>query len=170
MEPQRRRRIRVSEVIPVPRQTVPGLMEAFQAAFSGNDKPVRILYCRGEDLQVERSVLSIPPDKQDAFITPYQMIRQHSELEIQEIIDSPLLACCAAVQELRSQGFDMAGIVVAQEAALKSWLPDGVDLAQLFGVELHVDPDTPEGCLFFFGSQVSGMIRDIEKSICCRMV
>jgi hypothetical protein len=107
---------------------------------------------------------------EDSLLTPYQMVRQHSELEIQEAIDDPLIACCQAVQDLRKGGVPLTFIIVSDSASLAAWLPDGVELSALFGVVLFTDPDTPEDVLFFCGSQESPMIRDVEKSICCRMV
>jgi hypothetical protein len=98
------------------------------------------------------------------------MIRQHADLEIQEVIPFPLAACCSAVQELRKSGAPLTFIVVSNKEELQEWLPEGIDLVSLFGVELFVDSDSPEGCIFLCGSAVSPMIRDIEKSICCRMV
>lgn len=169
MELKEKRRVLVTETVPISRPTVTGLVETFQQAFRGKDKPVRVLYSKGEDLLVERSVLKDEDDPESTFLTPYQMIRQHSELEIQEIMENSLFACCKAVQELR-ETHPLQFIVVGEAETLTAWLPKGIDLRRLFGVELFVDPDTPDDCLFFCGSQVSPMIRDIEKSICCRMV
>lgn len=171
MELREKRRVRVTEKIPISRPTVTGLIETFQTAFRGKDKPVRVLYCKGEDLLIERAVLQDADKEEDSgFLTPYQMIRQHAELEIQEILEDPLMAACIAVQELRKSGVPLTFIVVMSMDSVRGWLPREIDLSDLLGVEVFVDPDAPEDCVFFCGSQVSPMIRDIEKAICCRMV
>jgi len=168
VELQERRRVRITEVIPISRPTVTGLIETFRTAFTGKDKPVRVLYIKGEDLIVERTVLTTDSPGEDPFLTPYQMVRQHSELEIQEAAPA-LIACCRAAQEIRKQGFDLTGIVSRSPEEVNAWLPEELDLGKTFGVEVFIDPECPEGCLFFCGSSSSPMIRDIEKSILCRM-
>jgi hypothetical protein len=171
MDLSKARRVRVSETRPIDRPTVTGLMEAFEDAFRGRDKPVRVLYTKGEDLIVERSVVSADPDPgEGSFATPYQMVRQHADLEIQESIDSSLLACCLAVQELRRQKTPVTFVVVQDKEQLSTWLPKGVHLGELFGADLFVDPEAPDACVFFCGSLASPMIKDVEKAICCRMV
>lgn len=169
MDLKERKKIRVTETLPISRPTVTGLLDAFRDAFKGKDKPVRVLYNKGEDLIIERSILTDSERLEDGLLTPYQMIRQHSELEIQEVIPDPLLACCSAVQELRRKSFPLTFVVVYSIKALNEWLPTA-DLADLFGVDVFEDPDAPDECLFFCGSALSPMIRDIEQTICCRMV
>ena len=169
MEIKEKRRVRVTETLPISRPTVTGLLETFQTAFRGRDKPVRILYSKGEDLLVERTILR-EDEIVDDLLTTYQMVRQHAELEIRETLQNSLLSCCFSAQELRDSGHPLTFIVTADKDALLAWLPKGVRLDDLFGVDLFFDPDTPEDCLFFCGSSVSPMIRDIEKAICCRMV
>lgn len=170
MEPKATRRVRVTESHAISRPTVTGLMEAFQEAFRGRDKPVRVLYTKGENLLVERSVMTEDSEDGGSLVTPYQMVRQYAELEIQEILEDPLLACCSAVQELRSQGAPATFIVVQNKEQLSAWLPGHIRLGLLFGVEIFEDPETADDCLFFCGSQISPMIQDVEKAICCRMV
>jgi hypothetical protein len=143
-------------------------METFQAAFQGKDKPVRVLYSKGEDLIVERTVLVSDSEDGDPFLTPYQMIRQHAEIEIQEAIDNPVLACCKAAQEVRRQGFSLIGVVCRTTTEVTSWIVE-LDISNTFGVEIYTDPECPEGCLFFCGSLSGPMIRDFEKAILCRM-
>lgn len=169
MELKETRKVRVTETLEIQRPTVTGLMETFQQAFRGRNKPVRVLYSKGEDLLVERTV-TVPGEEESSLLTPYQMVRQHADLEIQEVMSSPLLACCTAAQELRKSGAPLTFIVVSSKEELQAWLPKSIDLADLFGVELFVDSDTPESCIFMCGSVISPMIRDIEKAICCRMV
>jgi len=169
MELKERRKVRVTETLEIQRPTVNGLMETFQQAFKGKNKPVRVLYSKGEDLLIERSVL-VNQDEESSLLTPYQMVRQHADLEIQEVIDNSLIACCVAAQQLRKDGAPLTFIVTANMAELREWLPDGIDLAEMFGVEVFIDADTPESCIFMCGSVISPMIRDIEKAICCRMV
>lgn len=169
MELKETRKVRVTETLEIQRPTVTGLMETFQQAFKGRNKPVRVLYSKGEDLLVERTV-TVPEEEESSLLTPYQMVRQHADLEIQEVMPLSLVACCTAVQELRKSGSPLTFIVVSDKEELQAWLPKGIDLADLFGVELFVDSDAPESCIFMCGSVISPMIRDIEKAICCRMV
>jgi hypothetical protein len=169
MELKEKRKVRVTESLPILRPTVTGLMETFEAAFRGRNKPVRLLYSKGEDLLIERTVFQ-EEDLEDPFLTPYQMVRQHADLEIQEVIENALLACCVAVQELRDDNVPLQFIVTSSLEEMKAWIPEGIDFSKLFGVEVFVDADAPEGALFFCGSSVSPMIRDVEKAICCRMV
>ena len=170
MGPREPHRVRVTESLPISRPTVNGLVEAFQDAFRGKDKPVRVLYTKGEDLLVERSVLATGGEEDATFVTPYQMIRQHADLEIQEIVDSSLLACCIAVQELQNHRTPATFLVAQDMEQLSAWLPKNIRIERLFGVQLFIDPEAPEDCLFFCGSQISPMIKDVEKAICCRMV
>jgi hypothetical protein len=144
-------------------------METFKLAFSGKDKPIRLLYTKGEDLVVERSSLA-SEEADDPFVTPYQMIRQHAELEILESANTPLLTASLAVQEVRRQGFELTAIVCRTVKEIQAWLPDELNSSHVFGAEVFVDPDCPEEHVFFCGSGLSSMIRDIEKSILCRMV
>ena len=171
MELKERRKVRVTETLEIQRPTVNGLMETFQQAFRGKNKPVRVLYSKGEDLLVERSVVIEQGESEESsLLTPYQMVRQHADLEIQESIDNSIVACCVAAQSLRKTGAPLTFIVTSNMAALREWLPDGIDLSEIFGVEVFIDTDTPESCIFMCGSVISPMIRDIEKAICCRMV
>lgn len=169
MDLKEKHRVLVTETVPISRPTVTGLLETFHIALKGRNKPVRILYTKGEDLLVERTILK-EEDEETNLLTPYQMVRQHAELEIRETLDNSLLACCLSAQELRDAGHPLTFIVTSNSSALSAWLPKGVFLDTMFGVQIFFDADTPEDCLFFCGSSVSPMIRDIEKAICCRMV
>lgn len=169
MEIKERRRVLVTEALPISRPTVTGLFETLEHAFKGKDKPVRVLYTKGEDLLIERTVLRAP-DEDSSLLTPYQMVRQHAELEILSSEKDPVVQCCMASQSLQEDKAPLKFVVVWDFEALRTWLPKGVDLGKAFGVEVYVDPDAPESCIFFCGSAISPMIRDIERAICCRMV
>ena len=172
MELLKKTKIRVTESIPLPRQTVSGLMDALTAVFEGKDKPVKVLYRKGQDLVIERTRFTSEDDPNldsDPFLTPYQMIRQHSEIEVQEIVSNPLEAVCFGAQDLRKQGYELTSIVTRDQVELQDWIGSVVQLGQLFGVDLLYDPECPSNLVFFCGSTVSSMIRDIEKAIACRM-
>ena len=163
-----RQKILVTQTIPLVRKTVPGLLETFRAAFSGKSRPVRILYTKDEDLIVERLVLSAEEEVEGAFLTPYEMIRQHAEIEVRSLDRNALVTACSAVQDLRKQQYELTCIVCRSPEEL-SQVPGGLSLIDVFGVEVLYDPDCPDSMVFFCGSTVSSMVRDIEKVMICRM-
>tara|TARA_Y100000034_G_scaffold136006_1_gene210233 strand:- start:1374 stop:1889 length:516 start_codon:yes stop_codon:yes gene_type:complete len=159
-----------TETVPLPRQTVSGLIETLQMVFSdkAQGKPIRILYTKGEDLIVERTV-SISAMPEDPFLTPYEMIRQHAEIEILETLGDPLMLCCKAAQRLGDEDKEITALVCRSKAEVSAWFPSGLQISQVFSVPLMEDSDCQEGCLFFCGSTISKMIRDIEYAVLCRM-
>ena len=163
-----RTKIRVTQSIPIARQTVPGLLETFRAAFSGKNRPVRILYTKGEDLVVERATLDPEEDIEGPFITPYQIIRQHAEIEMRAFDRNALITACSAVQDLRQSKYELTFIVCRDPIELAQ-IPGGLSLVDVFGVEILYDPECPEGLVFFCGSSTSSMISDIEKVMICKM-
>jgi hypothetical protein len=169
IEPKKKT-VLVAETVPIPRQTVSGLIETLQAVFSSRSagKPVRVLYNKGEDLLVERMVLASDlPD--NPFLTPYEMIRQHSELEILEMGGGPVVGSCKAAQRIGEEGYELKNIVCHNVREVESWFSSELQIRHVFRVPIHEDPDCPEGCIFFCGSRVSEMIRDIEYAVLCRM-
>jgi len=169
IEPKKKT-VLATENIPIPRQTVAGLVEVLQAVFSDRTrgKPVRVLYTKGEELQVERSVTK-SEFPEDPFLTPYEMIRQHAELEILEAGKDQMAMSCKAAQRIGEEGYDLKSIVCRNKEEITAWFPQEFKIQHIFRVPVYEDPDCPEGCLFFCGSRVSEMIRDIEYAVLCRM-
>lgn len=163
-----RRKVMVSEVVPLQRQTVQGLVSAIETLFAGKDKPTRILYQKGEDLQVEIPRLMDAETEElgldSGLLTPYQIVRQYCELDIIEADKSdPLHLVCSAVADLRKQGMTLAGVVVAEEAVLTDWLRN-VSLTEVFGVSVYVDTQAPSNTVFLCGSSKGALIRDFERA------
>jgi hypothetical protein len=165
-----RRKVVVAETVPLERKTLSALLSSIEALFSRKDKPTRILYQKGEDLQVEvpRLVDTEELGLESGLVTPYQVVRQHCELEIfDEINDDPLLQVCRILARLR-EGTDPVGVVVPNTEILSAWVPQ-VDVAAVFGIPVYEDPDAPENFVFFCGSTTGTMVRDFEKAIACEV-
>jgi hypothetical protein len=165
-----RRKVVVAETVPLERKTLSALLSSIEALFSRKDKPTRILYQKGEDLQVEvpRLVDTEELGLESGLVTPYQVVRQHCELEIfDEINDDPLLQVCRILARLR-EGADPVGVVVPNTEILSAWVPQ-VDVAAVFGIPVYEDPDAPENFVFFCGSTTGTMVRDFEKAIACEV-
>lgn len=170
MELKPRRKVVVAETVPLERKTLSALLSSIEALFSRKDKPTRILYQKGEDLQVEvpRLVDTEELGLESGLVTPYQVVRQHCELEIfDEINDDPLLQVCRILARLR-EGADPVGVVVPNTEILSAWVPQ-VDVAAVFGIPVYEDPDAPENFVFFCGSTTGTMVRDFEKAIACEV-
>lgn len=170
MELKPRRKVVVAETVPLERKTLSALLSSIEALFSRKDKPTRILYQKGEDLQVEvpRLVDTEELGLESGLVTPYQVVRQHCELEIfDEINDDPLLQVCRILVRLR-EGTDPVGVVVPNTEILSAWVPQ-VDVAAVFGIPVYEDPDAPENFIFFCGSTTGTMVRDFEKAIACEV-
>lgn len=170
MELKPRRKVVVAETVPLERKTLSALLSSIEALFSRKDKPTRILYQKGEDLQVEvpRLVDTEELGLESGLVTPYQVVRQHCELEIfDEINDDPLLQVCRILARLR-EGTDPVGVVVPNTEILSAWVPQ-VDVAAVFGIPVYEDPDAPENFVFFCGSTTGTMVRDFEKAIACEV-
>jgi hypothetical protein len=171
MDLKPRRRVVVTETVPLERKTLAALLNSIEMLFSRKDKPTRILYQKGEDLQVEvpRLVETEELGLESGLITPYQVVRQHCELEIfDEINDDPLLQVCRVFVRLREGEIDPTGIVVPNFGLLSAWVPQ-VDVAAVFGIPIYEDPDAPENFVFFCGSTTGTMVRDFEKAIACEV-
>jgi hypothetical protein len=172
MDLKPRRKVVVSETVPLKRKTLSTLIESIETLFSRKDKPTRILYQRGEDLQVEipRLVETENLDLESGLVTPYQVVRQHCEIEVfDEINDDPLLQVCRILARLRKGGDSPTGIVVCSAGLLSTWVPQ-VDVSSAFGIPVYEDPDAPENFVFFCGSADGGtMVRDFEKVVACEV-
>jgi hypothetical protein len=173
---ERQRLIPVTEERAIQRSTVPGLLEAFRDAFQHPYKVEMLLYRRGEStFTVERLVPeSAQPGKEggddgmEQFLTPFQMIRQHAELEIQEPYDVLLEALGRAVQSLTTRGFKLTMFVCLDKALVRGMGRD-LRIEDIWQVPLHEDPDATENGVFVVGSKSGPNIRDIETAVMCRI-
>ena len=163
------RRIVVSETHELTRQSVQGLCEAILGAYrASKNKPVRLFFEKGESLVVERLVPESEAQKDSAFLTPYQMVRQHADIEILEMEDSAVSSVCAAASLLAEKGFTATLLVAGTRKAVDAWFPHG-KIDAILRLPFLEDPDCPDGVLVFCGSQAGNMLSQIEYAIVCRM-
>ena len=163
----------MTEARQIARSTVAGLLEAFQDAFRHPYKVELLVYRRGEpSFSVERLVPEASLAKEDgdageAFLTPFQMIRQHAELEIQEESSAPLLErICHATQSLTARGFKLTMFVCGDKMRLRRSSPS-LRVEDVWQVPLHEDPDAPVDGVFVIGSKSGPHLHDIETAVLC---
>jgi hypothetical protein len=163
-----RRKVITSEAVPLPRPTVQVLLSTIEALFAAKDKPTRILYQKGEDLLVETPRLVAENDDavelNSGLLTPYQVIRQHCELDILDGRDEGVVTLCRMMESARAGGFLVSGVVTSTPDLLEEWVPR-VNVGAAFGVPVYVDPETPRDVVFLCSSSRSTMIRDFERAI-----
>lgn len=157
----------------IPKSTVPSLLEAFRAAFDSPFKVERIAYERGKStFTVERLVPEdsvTPEDLGSEFLTAYQMIRQHSDLEIQEAVDDPLEAVARAVQTLTARGYKLTMFVCEDRNQLRDWIRRDLRVEDIWQVPLIEDPDAHDAGIFVAGSKAGALVREIEAAVFCRI-
>jgi len=171
---QRQALVPTTEERAIPRNNVGVLFEAFREAFLGPHKVERLVYVRGRPtFTVERLVpadtLAEGGEGLPDFLTPFQMIRQHADLEIQEPIGAPLEAISRAVQSLTSRGLKLTMFVCESKDVVRAWLGRDLRIEDIWQVPLHEDPDAHESGVFVVGSKEGVLIRDIEAAILCRL-
>jgi hypothetical protein len=165
----------VSEEREIPRTTVPGLLEAFQGAFSSPFKVERLVYERGrgaftvERLLPEDAVAAEDDRGEGDYLTAYQVIRQHAELDVQEPIAEPLEAIARAVQSLTARGFDLTMFVCESRELVRDWLKRDLRPEDIWQVPLVEDADATGSGVFVVGSKSGTLVRDIEAAILCRL-
>jgi len=168
----RRRRVLVTETREISPTTVRGLLETIQGVVR-EQRVEKLLYVRGEPLVVERYVPT--PDVQDmadddAFLTAFQAVRQHADLEIQPLHADPLSALARAVQSLTSRRYKLTMFICSSRDAVRSWLGNDLRIEDIWQVPLVEDFEATGGGVFVCGSASgSSMIRDIEAAVFCRM-
>lgn len=148
-----------TEKISIPRQTVQGLLEVMESVLKKKPSPQKIVYIKGEGLYVER--LMSKEFIEESFLTPYQVIRQHSELLIVPNTDSLYTDLLKANIQLSDRGCSTTCIVVFD----RFLLPQTLDIAKAMQVPVYEDKDCPENCLFVCGSSVDDSIDNIECSV-----
>jgi hypothetical protein len=163
------KKVVATEVIKLPRTTVQGLCEAIQIAFQGNNKPSRILYTKGEGLIVERMIPQSEADEASEFVTPWEMIRQHAEVEVQESQETALRAICVAASKLADQGFAASMLVTSSKDEVHSWFGNNGRVDKVLRIPIIEDPDCPEKCVVICGSNTGEMVQHIEYAVICRM-
>jgi hypothetical protein len=160
------KRVVASEFLEVPRQTVEGLCDVITSVFREKDKPVRMLYIKGQGLIVEKMV----PESQveEGSFTPWQMVRQQAEIQIIESGSSPEAVLCQAAMLLAEKSHEVTLIISRSRDQVDSWFKIGkVDV--ILRVPFFEDTDTPENFLAICGSQSGKMIYQIEYAVICRM-
>lgn len=168
---ERQRMVTVTEERPILRSTVQGLIEAFQDAFQGPTKVEKLVYERGKPtFTVERIVpeAALGGDDMAQFLTPFQMIRQHAELEIQEPQGSMLEAISRAVQAITTRGAKLTMFVCETREMTRVCLGRDLRVEDIWQVPLLEDPDAHEAGIFVIGSKSGPLLRDIEVAILCR--
>lgn len=167
-----------SERHEIPRSTVDGLLEAFRAAFRGTARVERLYYERGKpSFVVERLVLEDAIEtaqaSDEAFLTPFEMIRQHSALETPDPEPDALVAVAKAVRTLSERHMDLTMFVCYSRQEVYSWFCRGrQDLFRpedIWQVPLVEDPDAAETGLFVVGSSQGPLVGNIEMAVLCRM-
>jgi len=162
------RRIAVSETVEIPRASVQSLLEVFKQLFTGPDKPVRLLYAKGEPLVVEKAVPESVLEEDNHYITAFQMVRQHAEVKIIEAEVTPLEQLCRAAIILSEREHDPTMLVVNNREALDKWFVFG-NPSHLFRIPVVEDPECREEFVIMCGSQSGRMMSQIEYAVFCRM-
>jgi len=162
------RRITVSESVEVPRPSVQSLLEVIKQLFASPNKPIRFLYIKGEPLVVEKGVPESKLDEDNPFITAFQMVRQHAEVQIIEAEVKPLEQVCRAAIQLSEREYSPTMFVVSNREALDKWFTFG-RAEHLFRIPVIEDPECPDDFLIMCGSQSGRMLSQIEYAVFCRM-
>ena len=168
---QRKRRVLVTEAIPIPRPTIQALLEVLRDAFRGPFKVEKLRYIRGDETVIVERL--IPEDREeqpdDGFLTAYQMVKQHADLEVQEPTDAPLEAVAKAIQSLTSRRLKLTMFVVENRDLVREWIGRDFRIEDIWQVPLVEDPDAHDQGLFVCGSRTGDMVQDIEAAVFCRM-
>lgn len=160
--------VTVSETVEIERPTVEGLIDTIKGVFSSNSKPLRIVYVKNEPLTVDKRIRKELASS-SSLMSAYQMIRQHSDIEILEDFEDPLRKCAEASNLLASSGFSLSHIVCSNKFTLYSWFDKKLRPDKVFNVPLIEDSDCQEDCFFFCGSTSGKSVKDIEFAVLCRM-
>jgi len=175
---ERDQMVNVTEERTIQRSTVAGLLEAFAAAFSSPYKVERLLYERGSTVfTVDRRVPAgktgdrTADDGIVALLTPFQMIRQHADLEDAESdgAESAIETVARAVQSLTSRGHKLTMFVCPNRTMVREWLEKGIRVEDVWQVPLLEDADIRGSHFFVVGSKAGPSLRDVEAAVCCQM-
>lgn len=161
--------VTVSETVDLQRNTVEGLIDTIKEVFASKEsKPIRLVYNKNEPLVVDRRVRSELAGE-GVSVSAYQMVRQHSDVEIVEADSNPLRAVARASQYLSNRDVKLICIVTASRIEAYEWFDTEIRPEKMLNTEIIEDPECPDDCLFLCGSKSGVSIKDIEYSILCRM-
>lgn len=161
--------VTVSETIPLTRNTVEGLMETLQEVFSNKEsKPFRVVYSKNEPLVVDRRVRSEIAG-QGITVSAYEMVRQHSEIEIVDESSNPIRCLAKAAQTMSNRDAKLVCLVTNNKFEAYAWFDKEIRPEKMLNTTLVEDPDCPDSCLFICASKSGSSIKDIEYSTLCRM-
>lgn len=170
------KQILVSVKVPLPRKSVGTLLETIREVFQTNktSRVERILYQRGEDnLVVERMVAvsaeTAEAPKPTGILTPYQMIRQHTDIAILEPGGPPLKTVARAAQQLSEDGYYLTMFVTRDKRTVRKWLGSELQVDLVWKAPLLEDQDITQDGLFVVGSATGTMIGDIQGAVFCRI-
>jgi len=161
--------VTVSETVELHRNTVEGLIDTIKEVFSSKDsKPIRIVYTKNEPLVVDKRIRQELAGA-GALVSAYQMVRQHSDIEIVDNVHDPIRNVALASQSLSQKAAKIVCIVVNNMFDTYSWFDKELRPEKMLNTEIIEDPECPEKCLFLCGSKSGVAIKDIEYSILLRM-
>lgn len=136
-----------------------GLLEVLETVLRKKPSPQKIVYIKGEGLYVERL---IPKEfLEEGFLTPYQVIRQYSEVVLSTRSNSIHNDLLEANSRISERGCKTSCVVVFDRFNL----PVSVDFSKSLQVPLLEDKDCPEDCIFICGSSTDDSVDNIEVSI-----
>lgn len=160
--------VTVSETVQLRRNTVEGLIDTIKEVFSDKDrKPVRLVYNKNEPLIVDRRIRKELAG--DSMVTAYQMVRQHSDIEIVETVADPVRTLAKAAQALSQKVAKTVCIVVNNKFTAYAWFDSELRPERMLNTSIIEDPECPDDCLFLCGSTTGVSVKDIEFSILLRM-
>lgn len=168
---QRRRRVLRSEEIEIATTTLRGLLDAVRTAFNNPLRVERLNYTRGNPrLIVERLVPEgTEQNRDDPFLTPYQMVRQHADVRVVDLSDEGLTTLSRAVQLLSVENYRLTMFVCSNRDFVSRWLGHGLRPDQVWQVPLIEDPDIEFDGILAIGSTRGNLIRDIEAAVVCKI-
>lgn len=159
----------VTEAVTLDEHRISNLMDALRTAWrnKGRGRPIRVQYTRGEALLIERSIArSRIEDESSGLASPYQIVRQHTEMSVTPPAVTPLETLCLAAEYLHQQGAPARTLVCASSARLHEWVGADLQLARVFNIRIYEDSEVPDDVrCFLCGSAESDMLYDVEFSV-----
>ena len=160
--------VTVSETVELRRNTVEGLIDTIKEVFADKDsKPVRLVYNKNEPLIVDRRIRKELAGA--TMLTSYQMVRQHSEIDIIDSVEDPVRTLAKAAQSLSQKRAKTICIVVNNKFTAYAWFDSELRPEKMLNTAIVEDPECPEDCLFLCGSSSGFSVKDIEYSVLLRM-
>ena len=161
--------VTVSETVELHRNTVEGLIDTIKEVFSvKGSKPIRIVYNKNEPLVVDKRIRKELAGM-DSLVSAYQMVRQHSDIEIVDSVSDPIRTVALASQSLSQKTAKLVCLVTNNMFDTYTWFDSELRPEKMLNTEIIEDPECPEGCLFLCGSRSGISIKDIEYSVLLRM-